>query len=79
MGPLGALTEISAIKVVAPQVLQQATDEAIQLFGGAGLSADVPLTAIFALARVLRIADGPDAVHRGLIARMELAKWSHLG
>ncbi len=79
VGPLAALTEISAIKVVAPQVLQRTTDEAIQLFGGAGLSGDVPLTAIFALARVLRIADGPDAVHRGLIARMELAKWSHLG
>ncbi|MCB9663246.1 MAG: acyl-CoA dehydrogenase family protein [Alphaproteobacteria bacterium] len=73
-GPLGALTEISAIKVVAPNVLQQAADEAIQLFGGAGVSNDVPLAAFFATARVLRIADGPDAVHRGVIARQELRR-----
>ena len=75
VGALGALTEISAIKVVAPNVLQQVADEAIQLFGGAGVSEDVPLTALFAIGRVLRIADGPDAVHRGLIARMELMKY----
>jgi alkylation response protein AidB-like acyl-CoA dehydrogenase len=74
VGALGALTEISAIKVVAPNVLQRVADEAIQMHGAAGLSDDVPLTAIFAAARVLRIADGPDAVHRGLIARVELAK-----
>jgi alkylation response protein AidB-like acyl-CoA dehydrogenase len=78
VGALAALTEISAIKVVAPNVLQKVTDEAIQLFGGAGLSGDTPLAAIFAMARVLRIADGPDAVHRGMIARMELSKYSHL-
>jgi len=74
-GALGALTEISAIKVVAPNVLQQVVDEAIQIHGGAGLSDDVPLTAMFAVARTLRIADGPDAVHRGVIARVELAKY----
>ncbi|GIV34642.1 MAG: putative acyl-CoA dehydrogenase [Chitinophagales bacterium] len=74
-GVFSAMTEISAIKVVAPNVLQQVIDEAIQLHGGAGLSNDLPLAAMFALARVLRIADGPDAVHRGLIARMELAKY----
>jgi acyl-CoA dehydrogenase len=78
VGALGALTEISAIKVVAPSVLQQVADEAIQMHGGAGLSDDVPLTAIFALARVLRIADGPDAVHRGVIAKVELAKYGAL-
>jgi alkylation response protein AidB-like acyl-CoA dehydrogenase len=75
VGALGALTEISAIKVVAPNVLQQVADEAIQMHGAAGLSDDFPLTAIFAAARVLRIADGPDAVHRGLIAKVELAKY----
>jgi len=74
VGALGALTEISAIKVVAPNVLQRVTDEAIQMFGGAGVSSDLPLTALFAMARVLRIADGPDAVHRGVIARVELMK-----
>ncbi|MGE3673729.1 MAG: acyl-CoA dehydrogenase family protein [Polyangiaceae bacterium] len=78
VGALGALTEISAIKVVAPNVLQQVADEAIQLFGGAGVSEDVPLTALFAIGRVLRIADGPDAVHRGLIARIELLKYGNL-
>jgi alkylation response protein AidB-like acyl-CoA dehydrogenase len=75
IGALSALTEISAIKVVVPNVLQQVVDEAIQMHGGAGVSYDVPLSALFATARVLRIVDGPDAVHRGVIARMELAKY----
>lgn len=74
-GALGAMTEISAIKVVAPNVLQRVVDEAIQMHGGAGISHDVPLTALFTMARALRIADGPDAVHRGLIAKIELAKY----
>jgi alkylation response protein AidB-like acyl-CoA dehydrogenase len=78
VGPLAALNEISAIKVVAPNVLQQVVDEAIQMHGGAGVSDDVPLTALFAHARILRIADGPDAVHRGLIAKVELAKYPEL-
>ena len=73
-GVAAAMTEISAIKVVAPNVLQQVVDEAIQLFGGAGVSHDVPLTSLFAIARALRIADGPDAVHRSLIARIEISK-----
>jgi alkylation response protein AidB-like acyl-CoA dehydrogenase len=75
VGALAALTEISAIKVVAPNVLQEVVDEAIQMHGGAGVSRDFPLTGMFAMARSLRIADGPDAVHRGLIARMELLKY----
>lgn len=75
VGALAALTEISAIKVVAPNVLQKVTDEAIQMFGGAGVSRDFPLTALFGAARSLRIADGPDAVHRALIAKVELAKY----
>ncbi len=74
-GVFSAMTEISAIKVVAPNVLQEVVDEAIQMHGGAGLSHDFPLTAMFANARTLRIADGPDAVHRGLIARFELGKY----
>jgi alkylation response protein AidB-like acyl-CoA dehydrogenase len=49
------------------------------MFGGAGVSNDVPLTALFAVARVLRIADGPDAVHRGVIARLEIAKHDRRG
>lgn len=74
VGALQAMREISAIKVVAPNVLQQTVDEAIQLFGAAGISHDVPLTMLFAMARALRIADGPDAVHLALIARMEMRK-----
>lgn len=75
VGALAALTEISAIKVAAPQALEMVLDEAIQIHGGAGVSHDFPLAAMFAFARVLRIVDGPDAVHRGMIARVELAKY----
>ena len=78
VGALAALTEISAIKVIAPNVLQQIIDEAIQMFGAAGVSHDTPLAAMYAYARTLRIADGPDAVHRGMVARLELAKYRHL-
>ncbi|HEU4726790.1 MAG TPA: acyl-CoA dehydrogenase family protein [Kofleriaceae bacterium] len=74
LGPHGAMAEIAAIKVVAPNVLQKVADEAIQLHGGAGVSSDTPLTSIYSHARQLRLADGPDEVHRGLIARIELAK-----
>ncbi|MFP5383754.1 MAG: acyl-CoA dehydrogenase family protein [Gammaproteobacteria bacterium] len=74
VGALGAMTEISAIKVVAPNVLQKVADMAIQIHGGAGVSRDTPLAAIFAMGRVLRLADGPDEVHKGLIARIELMK-----
>jgi alkylation response protein AidB-like acyl-CoA dehydrogenase len=78
VGALAALTEISAIKVIAPNVLQEIIDEAIQMFGAAGVSHDTPLAAMYAYARTLRIADGPDAVHRGMVARLELAKYRHL-
>lgn len=74
VGTFAAMTEISAIKVVAPNVLQQVVDMAIQLHGGAGMSQDTPLTAFFAQARSLRLADGPDEVHKGVIAKIELAK-----
>ncbi|WNG37328.1 acyl-CoA dehydrogenase [Archangium violaceum] len=75
LGALGAMTEISAIKVVAPNVLQKVVDDAIQLHGGAGVSGDdTQLASFFAQARTLRLADGPDEVHKGLITRIELAK-----
>jgi alkylation response protein AidB-like acyl-CoA dehydrogenase len=74
VGAQAAMTEISAIKVVAPRVLQKVVDDAIQMHGGAGVSADTPLPGFFAQARSLRIADGPDEVHLGVIARIELAK-----
>ncbi len=75
---LSALTEISAIKVVAPNVLQTVADFAIQIHGGGGTSRDFPLTALFAMGRALRLADGPDEVHKGVITRVELMKYSHL-
>jgi alkylation response protein AidB-like acyl-CoA dehydrogenase len=74
VGALAAMIEISAIKVVAPNVLQRVVDDAIQIHGGAGVSSDTPLARLFAQARTLRLADGPDEVHKGVIARIELAK-----
>jgi alkylation response protein AidB-like acyl-CoA dehydrogenase len=73
-GTFGALTDISAIKVIAPNVLQMVTDAAIQIHGGEGM-ADPELTRLLAMARALRIADGPDEVHRGMVARLELRKY----
>jgi acyl-CoA dehydrogenase len=74
LGSMAAMTEISAIKVIAPNVLQKVVDDAIQIHGGVGVSRDTPLAALFAAARSLRLADGPDEVHKGVIARIELAK-----
>jgi len=73
-GAHGARREISAIKVVAPRVLQRVVDDAIQLHGGAGVTRETPLTGFHAQARSLRIADGPDEVHLALLARLELAR-----
>ncbi len=75
VGVMGALTDVSAIKVVAPNVLQSVVDFAIQLHGGMGVSHDTPLTAFFNQARAIRLADGPDEVHKGMIARLELMKY----
>lgn len=74
VGVMGAMSEISQIKVVAPNMAIQIIDDAIQMHGGGGLSNDFPLTALYAYMRVLRLADGPDEVHRGLIAKLELMK-----
>jgi len=73
-GTFGALTDISAIKVIAPNVLQTVVDAAIQIHGGEGM-ADPELTRFAGMARALRIADGPDEVHRGMVARLELKKY----
>jgi acyl-CoA dehydrogenase len=74
MGTFGALVDISAIKVIAPNVLQSVTDAAIQIHGGEGMS-DPELSRLMGMARALRIADGPDEVHRGMVARLELKKY----
>jgi acyl-CoA dehydrogenase len=65
---------ISQIKVVAPRVALKVIDEAVQMFGAQGISQDVPLAAMWTHVRTLRLADGPDAVHRRQVARAELRK-----
>lgn len=79
-GAKEARHEISAIKVIAPRVACDVLDRAIEVFGGAGVSDDVPLAALYAWARVLRIVDGPDAVHRLTVAKGELRReWPYVG
>ncbi|MFE9689282.1 acyl-CoA dehydrogenase family protein [Micromonospora sp. NPDC005806] len=73
-GAKAARTEIAAIKVVAPRVALEVLDRAIQVHGGAGVSDDFPLAAMYAGARTLRIADGPDEVHVRDVARQELRR-----
>jgi alkylation response protein AidB-like acyl-CoA dehydrogenase len=74
VGTFGALVDISAIKVVAPNVLQRVVDAAIQIHGGEGM-ADAELSFLMGMARALRLADGPDEVHRSMVARLELRKY----
>jgi acyl-CoA dehydrogenase len=74
-GLAGALSEVSQIKVAVPRMAQDVIDMAIQLHGGGGLSDDFPLAAAWTSARALRLADGPDEVHRGVVARIELAPY----
>ncbi|WP_344112124.1 acyl-CoA dehydrogenase family protein, partial [Nocardioides humi] len=71
-GAQGARTEISQIKIAAPAAALRVIDRAIEVHGAAGVSDDTPLAYFYAWARVLRIVDGPDAVHRRTIARAEL-------
>lgn len=67
-----AKKEIAMIKVVAPKMALRVIDRAIQSFGGAGVSQDTPLASMYAKIRTLRLADGPDEVHRNAIAKQEL-------
>ncbi len=76
VGHKGAATEISAIKVVAPNMALRVVDRAIQAHGGAGVSDDFPLARMYAGLRTLRFADGPDEVHRRQLARAELGKYA---
>lgn len=71
-GAKSARKEIAAIKVAVPRMAQEVIDRAIQAFGGAGVSQDFPLAAMYAGVRALRIVDGPDEVHLRDLARLEL-------
>ncbi|HKD01166.1 MAG TPA: acyl-CoA dehydrogenase family protein [Terriglobales bacterium] len=75
VGTKGARSEISQIKVAVPNIALEIIDRAIQIHGGAGVSDDFPLARLFGTIRTLRIADGPDEVHRALIAKLELFKY----
>jgi len=74
VGNKGARIEISAIKVVAPNMALRVVDRAIQAHGGGGVSQDFPLAGMYAGLRTLRFADGPDEVHRMQLARRELGR-----
>jgi acyl-CoA dehydrogenase len=73
-GNKAAKAEIAMIKVVAPNMACKVIDWAMQVHGGAGVSADFPLAYYYAQARTLRFADGPDEVHRNAIAKIELGR-----
>ncbi|MGV1049878.1 MAG: acyl-CoA dehydrogenase family protein [Solirubrobacterales bacterium] len=72
-----ARVEIAAIKVAGPEVALKILDRAIQVHGGGGVSGDFPLAENWAHQRTLRLADGPDEVHKRTIARMELRRFEH--
>ncbi len=76
VGNKGAHSEIQAIKIATPLMAEWVIDKAIQAYGGAGVSQDTPLAELWAQARTLRLADGPDEVHRASLARRELRRWS---
>jgi len=75
VGNQGAQIEVQAIKVATPSTVEWILDKAIQVHGAAGLSQDLPLARWYASTRTLRLADGPDEVHKNSLARRELAKY----
>jgi acyl-CoA dehydrogenase len=76
VGARGAHTEIQAIKVLTPAMAEWVIDKAIQAHGAAGVSQDTPLAHMWASARSLRFADGPDEVHKRSLARRELRRYT---
>src|SRR5580692_5865510 len=79
VGNKAARSEIAMIKVVAPNVAQKVIDRAIQVCGGGGVSQEFHLAYAYARARAIRLADGPDEVHRETVAKMELRKYAAQG
>jgi alkylation response protein AidB-like acyl-CoA dehydrogenase len=75
-GNKAAQGEIAMIKVAGPKVALKVVDDAIQAFGGAGVSSDPGLARMYASLRTMRIVDGPDEVHNRTIARLEFNKYS---
>jgi acyl-CoA dehydrogenase len=75
VGNQGAHTEIQAIKIAVPEAAQWVIDRAIQAYGAAGVSQDTPLAQLWAHARTIRLADGPDEVHRRSLAHRELKRY----
>ena len=73
---LDARTDISAIKVFVPAAMHRVVDRAIQIHGALGVSSEMPLEAMYRGARTLRLADGPDEVHRILIAKNVFKKYA---
>jgi acyl-CoA dehydrogenase len=78
-GHKAARGEIAMIKVVVPRTALRVIDRAIQVHGAAGVSGDFPLAEAWAHARTIRIADGPDEVHRETVAKLELRKYDRGG
>ena len=75
VGNKGAPTEIQAIKIATPRTVEWILDKAIQVHGAAGVSQDFPLASLWAAVRTLRLADGPDEVHKRSLARRELKRY----
>jgi acyl-CoA dehydrogenase len=75
-GKRAARQSISAIKVVAANMVMEVLDRAIQVHGSLGMTDDTPLAALWRFSRMLRLADGPDEVHKMVLARRELNRWS---
>jgi acyl-CoA dehydrogenase len=75
VGNKGAHTEIQAIKIAVPLMAEWVLDKAIQVHGGGGVSQEFPLASLWAAARTLRLADGPDEVHKMSLARRELKQY----
>jgi acyl-CoA dehydrogenase len=75
-GKRAARQEISMIKVVAANMVMDVLDRAIQVHGSLGMSDDTPLAWMWRFSRMLKVADGPDEVHKMVIARREINRWS---